>query len=593
MLARQLLRVGGLLLLFLTTSALAQPIPFDYWYGRILGSPLISMSGRGGKYAGERADFQISAGNTGSFRLQAQNLASVQYYPDVESYIDYPGFNGIVRLSPSLRMRVNQLRYSESTWEDEGPPRRTSAGHSDQTEIDLDALYIEDGAVEFDADHSLLMLQPILWPQRAQIVLQTTLLVDDQSEHSHATTRWHPEVIEVDHRDRDMKARSLNSVIRYGLTDRTSLGALLEYRKSRGDYVSRHQEFDSLWYEDHWESFEGESSDRTSRFAWGFCIDHRLSRAMSLNASARQLILRDAETSEDRDALDGFRSMESQSFGTGNEFFLRAAFFMNADSLRYAQVLDNYSHYYGEQLNDGAWLLRTELALMLSRLRYEGWMEERQFTTDGNFSDSLYAAATIRYYPLANCYISVSPAYRAHSEGNRAWPRVAQSARATMTVDLFTYRWTAGGRRSIDWNHVGDLDYLLGPLLRRRDCRAQLVIDFPEWFGSAYGGRRSLLSGVDGDIRYNWTVTGFAAIGFRDNLEGATHALYRRIASSGAPTTAYLNEWRFGGRVTLQLRDQFRLSLGAEQHWLQTTQSGRPADFIDFQQFDFQVNCRL
>ena len=581
---------GLMVALCLANSAAAETIPFDYWYGRIIGRTRIRAIHDAFNDQRGALTANFTTGFRETVRLNLGDLLTIEPTSSSDTYrltFYRPEPSAESALGARSRWLIGKLdwRDGSSFYRNDDYVSSSSSSFfvTDQT------FNTQAHEIEYDSSRSLYyylagkLLQPGNWDLNCRL----NLGIGDSfnKEVYHATFSDSPDTLFVQYQsETDQRYWSAYSHFKYGLSRKFQLS--LSGTISRSSYPSKYTTSsrpfaatDSVI-----SSTVDNSTDvrRIYEFAveplWLINPGHWISvRPSFANSNSPDRGYRVSES----DSL-GRSTIETREFSLGRTYRLLVnhTWLSGEKSISREQILDDVNGYYGRRPNSGTLRINTSVSLMLDNIEYNSHREEDSAVTKLGYywmrTRDFTAATSLTYYSPLGIDASIGIVTRRNSFGYGSKKdsmifQHYQTNSVTIRLDFYSYRYDSSRRREIGWDKISDIDYLHGPLLRPKDVHSSFVVSPPRsnWFFVSPKG--NIFNFYKGEPNHHWTINVTNAIGVCPGVELGLDFDYDRsvIRSNRGP-----DDWRRDCTETLvisrtvrwQPGNGFRIDFSARSH---------------------------
>ncbi len=525
----------GAVVAVLSAAAAAETIPFDYWYGRIIGRTRIQTVQEA--YNGETGAVRSSL-NTGYLNQVGVNLGTLLTITegtqgnDLNLNFVRPKLSSVAQLSPRTRWTITRIDWrdgSDSHWS--GPRfyhNSSSTFFADQH------LSILGHDVEYDTDRSLYMYLDGMWLGKGNWSLDAGLgtVFDDGTTWLRDTTAATPDVIRTAVRDDDRTIWQWDTwaICSYGISNRLQISPRLSYER-----LTDEQQTLDLYVGGQGGSFPERverRGDRTDRlYGVGGEVQFVLAPSHWLELTPLYQSGRDHRILIEQSInYDETTERERQDLNSERNFSLTLAHtWVSRDNrIPVGRLLDDHRDYYGHRLDPGTIAVRSSAQLNLRRAEnsvmiYPGTPYQTRDSFRGR-TNLLGLASELTYYSPLGIDVNLSLGLSRRSSGSSRTATIDtydhnQSYYYNVSFVYFSYRWDPAKRRNIGWDQIEDIDYLLGPLLQPLDWRASFSLTPPASRWWAYLPEENIFNFFKGESDDHWRGTFASAIGLGAGLE--------------------------------------------------------------------------
>ncbi len=526
--AAGILRVGIFTLIF-STTLIAETIPFDYWYGRIIGGQHFTVDYFDSKNGLSNYSLSYTGGMKNAFQLNVPNI--VRWTPNSRyEKTDWtnPTMSGALQLSGSTRYSLDLLEVRLDDYISSGDNFRSGFDSQSYT-WNQSVVHLDGGGVNFNPEASLYYYLNGIWlsPRQVFVKMSANLQVYDYDSQSQSLSANGGRDLGWSNTRR--RAIEANVQLRNGISKKLNFGITAEFNDSlwrrRGsssyafpDEVPSKSEL-SLFYE----NMPVTNVELSPYASW--LAKPTLWIDLGVNAVLRR---------EDRD-YHYKRSMSTDSLApipmTENTahsiegLTLRASgtWLSKKQTIETLRICDNFQNYFGNQLSPHT--VRLDASLEYSGLgdTNERWLEYYggPIRSSGTVSiRSLIGTASPSYYLSRNISVGASSLFskRVYTSTSRLAYHEQRLQIAFNSV-FRNYHWDANERRDISWAEVSDIDYLLGALLRPGDMRIAMEVLPPPSSSGGSSTQRGFWRFFPLDFGKNWHISAAAAAGILSGTE--------------------------------------------------------------------------
>lgn len=568
------------LVLLLTASSFAQQIPFDYFYGRIIGRQQVILDyyDREGGQAFVNGDLYF--GFRDHFRFGVDRLFTwTPNLADGALRWNEPPLRGDVQLTNELRLHHSLADFEQSH---NVVLTENQFYHSDldgavlQQSLNL----LENAGVEYNPDLSLYYYLKGLWlnHSRSRMTAAWDIILSSQNTTNLRSLSESISLSETTEQGNDRY--SLSAGFEHGVTQRLQLGLLanlslrnrdswtLSQRRELVDAMSTRTDLDTLESneDDVAVSLRAEAKHLLSTNAW---ISAEVAADLRRVDSERRI----ARFRED-EQIPLFLDLRDADY----DFYTFAAssdWISGRTEVPYQQILDNFQGYYGKQLPAKTVHLATSASFRYNENRtdveaYRDDLLERSTQSKG-FNRSLHFDFSGRYYLLPNLNAAAQFVVDRQQVENSRAPLTrrgfhAQTNSLKFLIDYTSSVWQADQRGKVGWENISDIDYLLGAMLLPGDFRISADFQPPTYQARFYNEDVSLLNFFRGDDDGDWHTALRGAVGIGYGVEVNQMLSYQSLQRESFSDQPY---WEFiwtstvkaqpsdFARVGLQLQERF------------------------------------
>lgn len=602
-------KVGAVVAIF-SAAAAAETIPFDYWYGRIIGRTRIQSVHEA--YNGESgvARTSLSTGYRDQVGVNLGTLFTVSdgtYGNDLNVNFVRPKLSSVAQLAPRLRWTISQIDWrdgSDSYWS--GPRfnyRSSSRFLSDQS------LSLLGHEVQYDADKSLYMFLDGIWLGKGNWSLDAGLgtVLEDGTTFYRDTTAAEPDYIQTATRDNDRTIRRWDTwaVCSYGMSNRLQISPRLSYKRLTDDQQT---------LERYVGGGQGGSvpvrlerrDDRTDRlYGIGGEVQFLLAPSHWLQLTPMYQSGRNNRfLSEQRVNYDETTERERQDLNSERYYnlILDHTWISRANRISLGRILDDHRNYYGHRLDPGTIAVRSSAQLNLQRMvissvNYMGTPRENRYENRRR-ANALGLASELTYYSPLGIDVHLSLDLSRRNSGSSQRPTIDnyihdQSYYYSLTLAYFSYRWDPAKRRDIGWDQIGDIDYLLGPLLQPIDWNASFSITPPASRWSERYADENIFNFFKGESDDHWRGNLAGAIGLGAGIEMGLDVAFEqsvtRYAYDNQSQLGIVNTWSVHPTLKWQPGSRFRTDVALTETYRDYRVSSSNGDTDDHYYHTWQL----
>ncbi|MBK7093089.1 MAG: hypothetical protein IPH59_15460 [bacterium] len=551
MIGKRRFLIGLTFALCFFAQAEADSIPFDYWYGRIIGRTQIQSIHDA--FNDERGTLTTSL-RTGYGDALSINLGPLLVLgPTSESNVFEleflrPQLSAVVGLGPRMRLNTDNL-----DWQDESEFARNGVNFnftkqsqfvSDQT---LRMLHKD---VEYDAERSLyhydagILMQPGNWS--LDVRLQTS--ISDYSRNGQGMLYFYQggDMFQKVVEENDSRTWIARAVSSYGVSRKLQLTWGLEHNHGnnpvyRNSHLYEPSNLDSLVANS---TEERETKIRNSEIF----IEPVFLQSNHHWASIMLAYLNDSRTvvTEARNGIKTENPVTAlTTSATDNDIYSissKHTWISKHTPIALQQILDDHGAYYNHRLAPGTFRVNSSLALNLERRHSKLERERvgspvREVRSYFTRVDRIAAWSEATYFSKYNLDLKLRfTLNREATGGNEIGNVVADYHTQTHSFDLqlayYSFRWSPDKRQSIGWEKVSDIDYLLGPLMQPGDWSASLSVRPPTHRWTASYSDNNVFNFFKGESDNRWSVTQTSAFGVCEGVELGLDVYYQQEVSS-------------------------------------------------------------
>ncbi|MGB5105986.1 MAG: hypothetical protein WBP29_12050 [Candidatus Zixiibacteriota bacterium] len=490
--AAGILRVG-IFTLIISTTLRAETIPFDYWYGRIIGADRAALEYLDGRSDLAQYLLSLGIGSKGKYEL---------FSPDRYIYIPNrssnklsstnAGLNWIQKTPFHSRYEFTLLSHLNEKYD------YVSNGYNGVNDVDdlsfSHSLQVWSGdSLAFDPKAAAFMLLDGPWYSATDFhVVIDNLILRNDNNRDFNIIREQPSATLADTGKSDAAEQQTD------ISGSATIGLGRGYQANITFHTNKQKRSSTTRRRYQWIYDEGAFIDTTDQHNASHYDDvDRAGRIEVTNllqptiwAGLSYQYLYEAHSNEGfyhAEYLGGFGGHIDQRIDVGSasdyahEVVGRLTWLSRNQVIERQRLLDNFRGYYGDELERGTFLMQSEFRWYRERsnLRstsYEGTENEVvDDDLDVHRTHELSVSARLSYYLRPNVTTGAklqiersvleSPEYYDPDFHN------TQLTTLSYWFEFRSYRWQADKRREISWDEVSDIDYLLGPMLRKADLR--------------------------------------------------------------------------------------------------------------------------
>ncbi|MBK7093091.1 MAG: hypothetical protein IPH59_15470 [bacterium] len=478
MFAGGILRVG-IFTLIISTTLLAESIPFDYWYGRIIGGHQTTLEYNETEWDRSIMQFSHRIGDRGDFDAAANRFLRV--WPDwsASPTAFEPRFSGKLQLSKSVRIDLPTVDYNWSQW-----TRTYRSGRkvydSTSADVKVGLTYLQDGGIRYDEERSsfLYLEGPFLTKGQTYVSGTARFKGRDKSIYERSQVPF-VRLGSAQNQDSD-KLYVLDVTAHRGYTENIVLGISGHYKRT-----TRNEDMSVLEFRISGEDFVDTSvytrSDKRTgneaRFA--FDAQYLLSPSAWFLGSFQyrhDAFVQTHKRDENWPSFESGYEVMHESFGA--DLDLRFNYFSKTPKVEQQKILDNFSGHYDNQLDAGTWSLEATANWSVTELQSNYSTLLALNTSLVRDMNDISVAANLTYHTLPNLHFEAGLSFRTQTDSvfNFANPTQFQQLRSKFAATYQSYTWNPQLHRDISWDQVNDFDYVLGPQLRSGDWRVSAFV---------------------------------------------------------------------------------------------------------------------
>lgn len=585
----------GLMIAFCFASqAKAETIPFDYWYGRIIGRTQIQSTHDvdNGQTGSLITNIRVGRGNVVSVGLgNLVSVAEASQPGTFEIRFYRPTLSSTASVGERTRWTIDKLDWRDNLQFSLPSSSYSQYSSSNNSRFETDqtiSMLHED--IKYTPERSQYMytsgmlLQPKNWNLDARFgitIRDTEMLLVRQSRLSGQTPvpRYQRDIVD------DGRDWLFAPTFGYGVSNRLEITTGLVIGRGTQPYSFDEQSGtnetpDTLSLR----SFG--DMDRSSRQYGAFVEpvfflrnNHWARLRASVNTSrtasdARGHIESELTvTSNYHDIAD--RKVDSYSLSIDHTWIS-----MNGPILR-QQILDDKTRYYGRRLTPGSLQVNSFVSASFNRTYIDQSSQNNALPirsrSSWSKSDQLVFLSQATYYSRFNFDLTLQLQLIRGTNGtstNEVADRYEHSETygCSFGIGYYSFRWSPDERRSISWDHIRDIDYLYGPLLRTLDWRASVSVMPPTHRWSIVSTDGNIFRFYKGESDNRWTTAFSGAIGLAEGVEVGLGVQYFQEQYSSVRVIdesiwrLYKNDtWTITPQVRWQPGERFRVDFTAKE----------------------------
>lgn len=594
MTGRRRILTGLMITLCFVAQTEAETIPFDYWYGRIIGRTQIRSihdvyNGQTGSLI---TNVRVGYGNVVSVGLG--NLVSVieATQPSALEFRFYrPELSARASVGQRTRWTIDKLDWQDNLQVSISPPSYSQYSSSSNSRFETDqTISMLHKDIESDPSRSLyyytkgMVLQPRNWNLDARFgitIRDSEMLLVRQSRLSGQTLvpRYQREVVD------DRRDWLFAPTFGYGVSQRLEITTGLVIGRGTQPYSYDEQSGTSETPDTlSLQSFG--DMDRSSRQYGAFIHpvfflsnNHWAHLRASVNTSRTDSDARGHIESE-LTITSNYHDITSRKVDTYSLSLDHTWISKNVIVPR-QQILDDKTQYYRQRLAPGTLRVNTSAFASFNRTDLDQSSQNNALpirsSSSWSTSDQIRFASQATYYSPFNLDFNLHLFLVRRSDGtgsNREPERYQhyESYGYSFGVNYYSYRWSPDRRQSISWDRISDIDYLYGPLLRTHDWRASVSVMPPTHNWSIVNTDGDVFSFHKGESDNRWSTTVSAAIGLCEGVEAGLGVQYYQEQYSTIRVVddsiwnLYRNDiWTLAPQLRWQPSERFRADFTATE----------------------------
>ncbi len=591
MIGRRRFLTGLMIALCLIAQAKAETIPFDYWYGRIIGRTQIQSIHDA--YNDERGALTTSL-KTGYGDAVSVNLGSLsEIGPTSQSNVFQvkflrPKLGAVVGLGPRMRLNIDNLDWQEDS---EFRSGGTSLNFTQQSRFISDqTLRILHREIEYDAERSLyhydagMLMQPGNWS--LDVRLQTS--ISDYSRKSQGMIytylggAFFRKVVE-ENDSRTWLARVVSS---YGVSRKLQLTWGLEH--NHGNNPAYHNS--QLYEPNNLDSLVAKSTEeQETKLRNSEIFVEPVFLQSNHHWVSAKLSYRNNSRTVDTETINGIKNEVAvpvlTTYETDSHIYSISSehtWISKHTPITLQQVLDDHGAYYNHRLPTGTIRVNSSFSLRLERrdakdVRERVYNPVREVRSYFTRADRIMAWSEATYYSKYNLDLKMRFTLNREATGGNDIGNVVadyhtQSHGFDFQLAYYSFRWDPDQRQSIGWDKVNDIDYLFGPLMQPGDWCASISVIPPAHRWTARYSDNNIFNFFKGESNNRWILSYSSALGVCEGVEIGLGATYQQDLTTSAYDPDYSSRYRYD-RWTVrphfrwQPGTRFRMDFTAEEYY--------------------------
>ncbi len=592
MIGKRRILTGLMIALCFASQANAETIPFDYFFGRIIGRTQIQSIHDA--YNDEHGSLTTSL-KTGYGDAVSVNVGSLfEIGPTSQSNVFQveflrPKLSAAARLGPRMRLLIHRLDWQEDSEFRLDETMVSLTQHSDFLSDQTLRMLHKD--IEFDPSRSLyyytkgMVLQPRNWSLDASLQLN----ISDYSRRM----QW-PKILPSNPASVLVKTEEVNdsrywvagAVSSYGVSRKLQLTLGWELGRQNRPASQIRDSYDLSDLDSHVVRSVGDRDD-------AFRSNEIFVEALLLKSNRHWASIRPSfhsyvndnksENTNWDDSQIRSRTINKLIDDT-NVYGISAdhTWISNDATVPLGQILDDHTSYYGHRLTPGTFRISSSADLTFGREKYERTSERvdtsiRDSTTYRSRRDRLSVTSEVSYFSKFNLDLLLRFILDRKVSGSARDNEVTSYGHTQrhyfdLQLSYYSFRWDSDKRQSIGWNQINDIDYLLGPLMQPRDWRASISVTPPAHEWSGYYDEENIFNFFKGESNNRWILSYSSALGVCDGVEIGLDATYQQDVITSAYDPDYLSRYRYD-RWTVrphfrwQPGTRFRMDFTAEEYY--------------------------
>ncbi len=589
---RRRILTGLMIVLFFVGGASAETIPFDYWYGRIIGRTQIQSIHYTNSY--EVGDFKTSlkVGHGDDVIVDFGTLLDFEPVDQSNGFqVQFlrPKVSAIVGLGPRMRLLIHRLDWQEDS---EFRLDETSVSFNQQSNFLSDqTLRMLHKDIEFDPSQSLyyytkgMVLQPRNWSLDANLQIN----ISDYSR----TRQW-PKILPPNPTSVLVKTEEVNdsrtwvagAVSSYGVSRKLQLTLGWELGRQNRPASQSRDSYHLADLDSHVVRSVGDRDDalRSNEIFVEALLLKSNRHWASIRPSFNSYVNDNKSENTNWDDSQITSRTINKLIDDTNVYGISAdhTWISNGSSVPLGQILDDYTAYYGHRLAPGTIRISSSADLTLGREKFERSYERvdtpvRDSTNYRSRRDRLSVTSEVSYFSKFNLDLmlrfildrKVSGSARDNETMSFAH---AQSHYFNLQLSYYSFRWNPDKRQSIGWNQISDIDYLFRPLMQPRDWRASVSVTPPahEWIGRL--DEENIFNFFKGESNNRWILSYSSALGVCEGVEIGLDANYQQDVSPYDDEPGYVTQYRYDNWVVSphlrwQPGTRFRVEFRADEYY--------------------------
>ncbi len=542
MIGRRKILTGLMIALCVVAQVKAETIPFDYWYGRIIGRTQIQSIHDAYNDEYGTLTTSLKTGYNDAVSVNFGQLLKIEEASQQGSFLTTflrPKLSAAARLGPRMRLNISALDwqdewvYTEYNWH-----RRVTKQSRFLSDKSIKMLHRD---IEYDPARSLyyytegMLLQPRNWSLDGRLQIN----IEDLDRKGMDSVRWSQyaadRVVSRSEDENDLRAWTATAVVGYGLSRKLQLKLGWELTHSTRPY----SHIENLFAPDSLQTHLGYSkrNDDSNYRSNSIFVEPVLLQDSHHWASLRLGYRSDRrlEYSKITDEIKSEGLLISQRKIRNESQLYTAAishtWISNSSAIPREQLLDDHSSYYGHRLAPGTFRITSSLGINLERSKSEQLIarEGNQFevtrTSEGR-TDRFTASSEAAYFSKINLDLKLRFTLRRDVYGRQPSYHHNQSHGFNLLLSYYSFRWNPDKRQSIGWNQISDIDYLFGPLMQPRDWRASISVTPPVHRWESVYDDATIFNFFKGESNNVWEFAFANSLGVCEGVEVGLDAVY-------------------------------------------------------------------
>ncbi len=561
------------LVLFLGASAFAQQIPYDYFYGRIVGRQQVGLDYRDSEGARATIDGSLYFGFRDRFRFGVDKL--FRWTPSLSDdalHWNQPPLRGDIQLADGLRLHHDLFRLDQNSSFDLSG-NAAIENESDELGLSQSLNYLESAGVEYDPDLSLREFLGGIWLNKSQSQAQGSWDFDFMSQK---LSRNDPSSYTQQNRLKSTNKRGgVAARLTQGVSKNLQLSGYASLLLGDGESYN--------WSHHSDQAAPSETTQELNQDLRNHAIE--LQGTVDYLLAPNSWVATTLKTSFTRDSRDYSRYQtvggtvtydgDTHNDHARNQYGLSVSsmWVSRRVVIPFQQLLDDFQHYYGPQLPGRTFSLSGDVAFDYTELSSHSNSEledepQSEANSSGVYKDIILNLHP-RYYLRSNFVVSASLDVRRELRdqssiaGNHNRYH-SQTNRTSLNIDYISAKWDPDKRSSVSWNGISDIDYLLGAMLLPGDYRISFELHPPTYQAMFEDVNVGLFDFRQGENDGYWTADLAAAVGIMEDIEIAHVLGYNHYPSLGVGMPNY-NRYTFTPRVTVQPTSFARFYFGVTE----------------------------
>ncbi len=576
------------LVFFLTGSAIAQQIPFEYYYGRIVGRQQLSLDYHNFEESRAYIDGSFYFGFRNHFRFGVDRLFT--WIPELSEDAlrwNEPPLRGDIQLKDGLRLHNDLILWDEDHDMQSGESH-FGYWNRESANIDQSLIYLQRAGIEYREEHSLYQYLegPWLNPSQSLIEGDWNLSYSDQDSRQQGKTNEYINYWGDD--SNTYKTIDLQTAITRGFGERSNVYLLAGLLRASTNSDHRYIRDAAAPVDTSLRVSDGISDGDNTQLTFNLASTYKPNSKTWIAVSADQMLRSigsDWHSSSVRDSVvlyEENRRSDDDYFQSNWSISLN--WVSRSVTIPYQQLLDNFQGYYGMQLPANT--LRFSGA---AQFRYQDQSSELRIypaddiATQNSFKGvyrELNLDLGLEYFimPNLNCSVMLTSRRTVSNSSRSLLNSHGQRTSTTFGVQYRNFSWDQTKRQEIGWSEISDIDYLLGAMPRPGDWRVSLSVRPPTYYADFRANEVSLFNFFKGEDDSRWEERFIGEVGVWSFLTLTAGAYVTQHPYRGGTETS-ISQSR---SIVIQPTSFARIEL----YWGQIAYHYSDAVFEDFPEFD-------